>query len=190
MWHQRLVWKEHFYLANRSSSSRKKIAESLSSVCRIVELEQWPLQPESIDKVDIVVNCTSIGFETLKQDEKGTYSLKSYSPLGSVDDKLRVSPGDNAEEEFLSLAKADIESNQSQSQEILKALNQPFVFDIIYQPLETTLMNLAQSTGSQTLNGLSMNLEQAVIAFQKAASSSGLYSGESDQIRSIMQASR
>ncbi|WP_420402490.1 shikimate dehydrogenase family protein [Nisaea sp.] len=42
------------------------------------------------------------------------------------------------------------------------------VYDIIYQPLETELLSRAAQRGLKTRNGLGMNLDQAVIAFQKA----------------------
>ena len=43
------------------------------------------------------------------------------------------------------------------------------VFDVIYQPLETVLIKNAKSIGLQTMNGLEMNKEQAVLAFQYAS---------------------
>ncbi|OSM00161.1 putative shikimate dehydrogenase substrate binding domain-containing protein [Magnetofaba australis IT-1] len=42
------------------------------------------------------------------------------------------------------------------------------VFDIIYQPLQTALLRAAAARGLKTLNGKSMNLGQAVIAFALA----------------------
>ena len=42
------------------------------------------------------------------------------------------------------------------------------VYDIIYEPLKTTLLALAEKNGIATLNGLDMNLKQAVIAFNYA----------------------
>jgi shikimate dehydrogenase len=44
------------------------------------------------------------------------------------------------------------------------------VFDIIYQPEESTLLKSAQERGIATINGLKMNLEQAIIAYKYAAS--------------------
>ena len=44
-----------------------------------------------------------------------------------------------------------------------------FIFDIIYQPLETKLLKISKSLGLRTLNGLEMNLEQAVLAFGYAS---------------------
>lgn len=43
-----------------------------------------------------------------------------------------------------------------------------FVYDIVYQPAETELLAMARKRGLGTLNGLGMNLEQAVIAFGRA----------------------
>ena len=45
-----------------------------------------------------------------------------------------------------------------------------FVFDIIYQPLKTELINISKKSNLKTANGLFMNLEQAVIAFHKTIS--------------------
>jgi len=42
------------------------------------------------------------------------------------------------------------------------------VYDIIYQPAETELLARARTRGLRTANGLGMNLDQAVIAFDKA----------------------
>lgn len=43
------------------------------------------------------------------------------------------------------------------------------VFDIIYQPRPTALLSLAAARGLRTLDGLAMNLEQAVLAYGHAA---------------------
>ena len=42
------------------------------------------------------------------------------------------------------------------------------VFDIIYQPLKTKLLEIADNNGISIFNGLEMNLEQAVLAYQYA----------------------
>lgn len=60
------------------------------------------------------------------------------------------------------------------------------VFDVIYDPSPTSLVMLAKQCGLDTLDGLSMNREQAVIAFNYAVSSSDQFS--IDQIRLIMSA--
>jgi shikimate dehydrogenase len=57
------------------------------------------------------------------------------------------------------------------------------IYDIIYQPGETELLRQAKVIGLVTLNGLGMNQDQAVIAFDKA--NPGLLS--IDAIRDAMQ---
>ena len=54
-------------------------------------------------------------------------------------------------------------------QQIDKLSKTTSVFDIIYQPEETMLLKKAQKRGLETLNGLNMNLEQAIIAYKYAA---------------------
>lgn len=61
-----------------------------------------------------------------------------------------------------------------------------FVFDLIYQPLETPLLRATRERGLQTLNGKEMNLEQAVIAFEQAVRGMGQGASEG-QAKSFMQ---
>ena len=46
------------------------------------------------------------------------------------------------------------------------------VFDIIYNPLRTKFLKFSEQIGLKTMNGLEMNLLQAVIAFNYAVKSS------------------
>jgi shikimate dehydrogenase len=55
------------------------------------------------------------------------------------------------------------------------------VFDVVYQPIETNLLKISRSLGLKTLNGESMNIEQAVLAFNKAVRGS-----DQSDIKSIM----
>jgi shikimate dehydrogenase len=98
------------------------------------------------------------------------------------------------------IAQADVIVNattlgfQGSGQEELSAIdeaNMPslrpdtWVFDLIYQPPQTPLLRLAQTHGAHTLNGKEMNLEQAVIACEKAIRGMNLPS--SDSIKPLMQ---
>ena len=56
------------------------------------------------------------------------------------------------------------------------------VFDIIYQPLKTKLLEMAEKKGLSIFNGLEMNLEQAVLAYEYAIKSDKSL----DKIRKIM----
>lgn len=55
------------------------------------------------------------------------------------------------------------------SEQLARLPGHAVVFDIIYQPRPTGLLQWAQSRGLQTLDGLAMNLEQAVLAYGYAA---------------------
>ena len=48
---------------------------------------------------------------------------------------------------------------------LAKAKNTMVVYDIIYDPLKTTLLKNSEELGLKTINGLRMNLIQAVLAY-------------------------
>ena len=60
------------------------------------------------------------------------------------------------------------------------------VYDIIYDPLQTKLLEYANELNLRTLNGLAMNLEQAVLAF-KYALPNEFQDLSCDKIRSFMK---
>ena len=60
----------------------------------------------------------------------------------------------------------DIAENQSRSaQVVLSAGEGTRFYDIVYAPLETTMLRQARLAGRETLNGQGMNLAQAVDGF-------------------------
>jgi shikimate dehydrogenase len=177
-------------VANRTKDSRERIVQKLGNQCQVKNIEHWPVTADDVKEADILVNCTSIGFETVKQDGKGFYNLKYFTPLGPVDDAVRIPDQDQVDEQFPKAAQTTIDENLKSTSDILSQTKQPLVFDIIYQPKETVLLNQAKKAGCKTLNGLPMNLEQAVIAFVKAAGCAGLYDGDCDKVRSIMSEAR
>ncbi len=106
----------------------------------------WPPSQDILSKVDIVINCTVIGSKSTVSLASQTLNLLDYTPLTALD-----------------------ESNSTKSTELLKELPATgLVFDIIYDPSPSKLLTLAADVGLETLDGLMMNLEQAVLAFQYA----------------------
>lgn len=173
-------------LSNRSRDPMDRINERLKGTCYVESLVEWPVPFERVAGVDVLVNCTSIGFETLKQDKVGAFSLKYFTPLGPVDNTVRVLCGSDAEKQYLKAATHWVAENFNHTLNVLTAMENPFVFDIIYQPKETMLLFLAKLMGYRTLNGAPMNLEQAVIAFDKATAMSGIRNEGADDVRFIM----
>ena len=66
-------------------------------------------------------------------------------------------------------------------------MSNPFIFDIIYQPRQTFLLCLAELVGFRWLNGVSTNLEQAVIAFDKATVKSKIRETNTKHVQEIMK---
>ena len=48
---------------------------------------------------------------------------------------------------------------------LLNAKKKAIIYDIIYDPPKTKLLKIAQEIGLKTINGLNMNIVQAVLAF-------------------------
>jgi shikimate dehydrogenase len=156
-------------LANRTSISAEKLAEKLGRYCS-VETSKFPVPAEILEQVDILINCTSVGSESIRTGKQGLFTLHPFSPLGGIDDSVYVEPGDRIRHRYLAKAKDCIIKNLEGTLMAINHLNpKTIVFDIIYQPLKTTLLHIAECHGMPILNGLGMNLEQAVIAFQKAS---------------------
>ena len=117
------------------SQNGKEFAERLN-----VNWGNWTQISDLLDSIDVIVNCTSVGFG----DQEGE------SPLSEI--------------QLANLKKSTI------------------IFDIIYQPLETKLLELAVKNNIPTFNGLEMNLEQAVLAYKYTVKTNKNF----DEIRSIM----
>jgi shikimate dehydrogenase len=118
--------------SNRDQSYADKIAARWTD---------WSEVDNFIKDVDVIVNCTSVGFG----------------------DQVNKSP----------LSK----------EQIIKLKESTIIFDIIYQPIETMLLTISKSRNLRTLNGLEMNLEQAVLAYKYAVKTDKSL----DEIRNIMQ---
>src|SRR5690606_30399798 len=117
------------------------LARRLGPVASAVE---WPAPRQALAAAAVVVNCTSVGFAPAGGGSLGAL----LTPLAAATDPV-VNFRD-------SLAAAGALKPSA------------LVFDIVYLPRVTMLMHIAAAHGLVTLNGLEMNLEQAVVAFAKA----------------------
>lgn len=161
-------------LANRTKDSALKLAARLENMTNVEIISQWPVTGNDLDNVDILINCTSLGFETGIETSEGFYSQKFFSPLGVVKKASFIPNNLCGEKEFFNSYFRLIKMNINKTMELLSPLKDMVVFDIIYQPEKTVLLYFAELAGLKVLNGLTMNLEQAVIAFCKASQSSSI----------------
>jgi len=173
-------------LANRNRAKAQEIANRLQKVCEI-KLVDWPPSPDIAKGVNLLINCTSIGFETVQTDARGAYCLGFYTPLAATGDNIRVSvKGRGSNKLYAAEAAPEISENIVRSIKFLSRMNRPMIFDVIYQPRQTMLLSLSALMGYRTLNGVGMNLEQAVIAFDKATSAAGLRKSDVSPVRATM----
>lgn len=98
--------------------------------CDDIIFVKWDEKDKIIDKLDIVINCTSMGFAD--QIEETPFNIVELGKLKKT----------------------------------------CIIFDIIYNPKKTKLLKLSEKIGLKTLNGLEMNMLQAVIAFKYSVNSS------------------
>jgi shikimate dehydrogenase len=174
-------------LSNRTSASCQQLAGRLADCCKCLCIN-WPPKPEQASEAALLINCTSVGFESLRRDEMGAYCLRWYTPLGPVPEALRAdAAADDAGMDYLRSATDAVAENVRESLDFLSAMNKPLVMDIIYQPRQTMLLHLADQLGYRTINGVPMNLEQAVIAFDKVTATARLRISDPDKVRRAMK---
>ncbi len=173
-------------VANRTTSRCVDLAEHLNAWTK-VEVSGLPAPLDTLADADLVVNCTSVGFDAVRTDGAGAYTLRPYTPLGEVDSDLRVPPGDQAVRRYTIAARGAVLRNLTGTFETLARTHERVVLcDIVYQPPQTTLLSAAACFGLRTIGGLGMNLAQAVIAFEKAVEGAGLGPGDLARVRAAM----
>ena len=104
-------------------SSRKEVDPSYLSQLKNATWIDWKSKMRVLKEIDIIINCTSIGFN--KQN--------NMTPLFESDFKIMK--------------------------------KECIIYDIIYNPIKTQFLKIAERHGFKIFNGLEMNLLQAVLAF-------------------------
>ena len=92
----------------------------------------WPPPIEKVKEVDIIINCSSIGFENFKKDKKGIHSLKFFSPLGNINKNIRVQKSNELLKDYAYKAAKDISKNVLETIRFLSKCQSTMVFDLIY----------------------------------------------------------
>lgn len=173
------------YISNRTQEKTDQLIQRLSNICSVSSLT-WPLSIDKTYEIDIIINCTSIGSDTTIKDQKGFYSLKFYTPIGKIKEDMRVSQLENLEREYVSKASKYMTDNFFETNNFLCQHKKLLIFDIVYQPELTSLLFISNLIGHKILSGSGMNLEQAVIAFDKATSATGERKPNQNEVRKYM----
>ena len=136
-----LSGENNLYVVSRS----KNINDSQKEKLKITKVLSFDDFQNYLFEVDIVINCTSVGWSN--QVNESPINLKELSLLKKS----------------------------------------AFVYDVIYQPLRTKLLDLASSINILTENGLEMNLKQAILAFKYVMPDIIKSEKEYEQLTSAMQ---
>lgn len=152
------------YLMNRTSSKSIKILNKLklqkkNSFFHIKKYDDL----FKIDKFDLLINCTSVGFDNWFKENNLNINLKPFSPLSPIK-KINGIKSKNFHL-FVKKNKLAIKENQKNTEQFLKKNKKIKVFDVIYNPAETILLKKARENSINNFNGLYMNLVQAAKAF-------------------------
>ena len=158
------------YLCNRTIEHAMLLADEvarLGAQARAIPEEQLDAYAP---RAGLIVNCTTKGQGgPRKVTERYATLLEPYSALAPA--RPPIVPADALESEegqrkWREAALADIEANQQQSLRIAQAIPPATLFyDLIYHPDETVFLKHGRSTGHQTMNGKSMIVHQAALAF-------------------------
>ena len=146
------------------------LVEQLCGFCRIETRICWPADRDVLAGACLLVNCTPIGSEMIQPLTDGSVTLMPFAPLGAIDHLAPVTPGGNSFRTAFAEANHEaILRNLTQTWQALRGLGAAAVYDVVYQPAQTILVSLARNRGLAALGGEMMNLDQAAIAFARAA---------------------
>lgn len=155
--------KSKIFIFNRNKKNLNKFLKKVkkmnkNNVIQIININEI----KKISKLDLIVNSTSVGFDNWVK-KTGYYNLKHYSPISIINFKsIKIKNLEN----FKKLNKQSIKINKKRTIDFLSKYKKLKIFDIIYQPKNSTLLKIGSSTGHKIINGIYMNLMQAVKAFE------------------------
>ena len=118
----------------------------------------------SLRKLDLIINATSVGFDTWKIYNKKKYAnLGYFTPFTNLQKLETVSKKDSLK--FCSINHKLISANLIKTIDFLINNLKVSVFDVIFYPEETALIKISKILSIKNLNGINMNLMQAVMGF-------------------------
>jgi len=149
--------KANIYLFNRNTKKLIKFYKKIKINKKNIKIIKNYKNLQSLEKLDLIINTTQLGFDLEISTIKSNF--KYFSPISKSEiefDKLKT-------REKISNS---IINNLIETLDFLKANSNAIIFDIIYKPSKTILMQIAEKIGMKSINGLEMNYMQAVEAFK------------------------
>jgi shikimate dehydrogenase len=155
--------KNTIYLFNRGYKKVVKFRNHLNA--KNIKLIKSYEDLKKLKDIKLIINTTSVGFDSWFSKKKFYYNLKYFSPLSDLK-KMKCIKSKN-ENKFVKKNLLLIKDNIIKSYKFFQNNKKSTVFDIIYNPQRTVLQNICLLFNKNIFNGLNMNLEQAVLGFCK-----------------------
>lgn len=158
------------YLANRSQTTGKALCGALQAVYPNVHWVEERAIAAIATQVDLIINTTTKGQAGLRTAPDGSVTcLEPYSSLAEANPAALPSAMTEDPcrfyERWYRLSLPDLLQNLTRSAQLMATIPlQVVFFDVIYAPLESTLLRQARLSGHRTLNGKGMNICQAADA--------------------------
>ncbi len=152
--------KSFFYLLNRDKIKLKKFVKKVKiKNFKIISNKELL----SLKNIDLVLNTTSIGFNSWICKGSKYYNLMYFTPFQNLQNVKGLKKINC--QKFASINRKLINQDKKNCSKFFKLNKKCDIFDIIYNPNKTKLLKIAKKNGNRIQNGLEMNFYQAVKGF-------------------------
>tara|TARA_B100001540_G_C15809249_1_gene643650 strand:+ start:355 stop:1344 length:990 start_codon:yes stop_codon:yes gene_type:complete len=150
-----------FFFFNRNKKKLRKFLGKFKEI-KNINIVKDHNQLCKLKDIVLVINTTSVGFDSWIRKNNKFFNLKFFSPLSKLSNINFVKKKNS--NLFQKLNKSQIKKNEKITKNFIKNNSSVKIFDIIYKPSTTKLMH-SNKIKSNNINGLKMNLMQAVKGF-------------------------
>ena len=166
------IGKGKLIIANRTRTHADQLAAEICKLGRHVLAAEENEIPYWARRVGLIVNSTTKGQGGVRKLSGGRVTmLTPYSALAPANPPVLAEAPEvsaNVETRWQAQAQADVASNNQAALALAQSIPPDTRFyDLIYHPPETVFLRQGRSTGHRIMNGRSMIVRQAVLAFCK-----------------------
>lgn len=155
-----LFKKAQIHAYNRKYSKLLNFKKKIKKKFKIIKFKK---DLQRLKNFSLIINSTSVGFDQWVNRSNKYLNLKFFSPLGPTDKIFSVERKNI--KKYLRKNLFYILNNLKETDNFFMKNNQCRVLDLIYNPLETTLMKFAKKNRNTSYNGIEINKKQAIEGF-------------------------
>jgi len=156
-------------IANRTRAHAEQLAAEIAAAgCSAVAVDETGISFWA-PQVDLIVNSTTKGQGGVRKLPGGQATLlEPYSALAPATPPMLDESMTDFDARWHDAASQDIAANNQASLSLARLIPPSTRFyDLIYHPVQTVFIRHAENTGHRAMNGKSMIIRQAVLAFCK-----------------------